>query len=205
VRPRRKVVVLAPLEDHISDWRMFLETRGQFRVLPALTLDAALEHLESESDCDLVVALRASRAMIQTLTYESGIRVLLVEDHPLNAELVRDLLEAEGLTVLHSATAEEALAVAGPLQPDLMLIDLALPGMDGLEATRRLKADPVTHDICAVVLTARAMKDDQEAALAHGCDAYMTKPLDTRTFAGKILDLLHARGAPHPRPPEKHP
>ena len=101
MRPRRKVVVLAPLEDHISDWRMFLETRGQFRVLPALTLDAALEHLESESDCDLVVALRASRAMIQTLTYESGIRVLLV-----------DCTEAEAMaTIAHRA------CVSGPELP----------------------------------------------------------------------------------------
>jgi two-component system cell cycle response regulator DivK len=123
-------------------------------------------------------------------------RVLLVEDHPLNVELVRDLLEAEGIVMLHSDTAEEALAIAGHEQPDLMLIDLALPGMDGLEATRLLKEDPATRGICIVVLTARAMKGDREAALAKGCDAYMTKPLDTRTFTRDILALLRARGLP---------
>jgi CheY-like chemotaxis protein len=123
-------------------------------------------------------------------------RILLVEDHPLNVELVRDLLESEGLAVLHSFTAEEALALATHSQPDLLLMDLALPGMDGLEAIRRLKSDPATQDICIVVLTARAMKGDRERALAQGCDAYMTKPLDTRTFARDILALLHARGGP---------
>jgi two-component system, cell cycle response regulator DivK len=129
----------------------------------------------------------------------SDYKVLLVEDHPLNVELVRDLLEAEGLVVLHSNTAEEALAIAGHEQPDLMLIDLALPGMDGLEATRLLKEDPATRGICVVVLTARAMKGDREMAMAKGCDAYMTKPLDTRTFTREILTLLRARGAPRRR------
>jgi two-component system cell cycle response regulator DivK len=126
----------------------------------------------------------------------SVFRVLLVEDHPLNVELVRDLLEAEGIVVLHCDTAEEALAIAGHEQPHLMLIDLALPGMDGLEATRLLKEDPATRDICVVVLTARAMKGDREAALAKGCDAYMTKPLDTRTFTSEIMALLRARDLP---------
>ncbi len=129
----------------------------------------------------------------------SGYRVLLIEDHPLNVELVRDLLEAEGIEVLQSDTAEEALAIAGDLQPDLILIDLALPGMDGLEATRLFKEDPATWGICVVVLTARAMKGDREAALAKGCDAYMTKPLDTRTFTRDILNLLRARGLPSRR------
>jgi two-component system, cell cycle response regulator DivK len=80
-----------------------------------------------------------------------------------------------------------------------MLIDLALPGMDGLEATRLLKEDPATRGICVVVLTARAMKGDREAAMAKGCDAYMTKPLDTRAFTRDILTLLRARGAPRRR------
>lgn len=125
----------------------------------------------------------------------SEYKILLVEDHPLNVELVRDLLEVEGIDILHSGTAEEALAIAEHEHPDLMLIDLALPGMDGLEATSRLKADPATRGICIVILTARAMKGDREAALARGCDAYMTKPLDTRTFTAEILTLLRTRGA----------
>jgi two-component system, cell cycle response regulator DivK len=132
----------------------------------------------------------------------SDYKVLLVEDHPLNVELVRDLLESEGIAMLHSGTAEEALAMAGQEHPDLMLIDLALPGMDGLEATRLLKADPATRSICVVVLTARAMKGDREAAMAKGCDAYMTKPLDTRTFTTEILTLLRARDGADPHDDE---
>jgi len=132
----------------------------------------------------------------------TGYRVLLIEDHPLNVELVRDLLESEGIAVVHAASAEEALGRVAGEQPDLALIDLALPGMDGLEATRRLKQDPEARGLCVVVLTARAMQSDREAALAHGADAYMTKPLDTRTFAREILALLRARGAPrHPPSP----
>jgi CheY-like chemotaxis protein len=124
-----------------------------------------------------------------------GYKVLLVEDHPLNVELVRDLLESEGITVVHTPSAEEALVLAVRERPDLVLIDVALPGMDGLEATGLLKADPATRDICVVVLTARAMKSDRDAALAQGCDAFMTKPLDTRKFGSEILALLRARGA----------
>jgi two-component system, cell cycle response regulator DivK len=134
-----------------------------------------------------------------------GYKVLLVEDHPLNAELVRDLLEPEGISVLHATTGEEALRLAPRLQSQLILIDLALPDMDGLEATRRLKTNPATRASCIVALTARAMKGDREMALAQGCDAYITKPLDTRTFAAEILALLRARGTPLHGPPEKDP
>ncbi len=134
---------------------------------------------------------------IDRATPPTPYRVLLVEDHPLNVELVRDLLEAEGVAVMFSTTAEEALAVASHEQPDLVLLDVTLPGMDGLEATRRLKADPTTADICVVVLTARAMKGDREAAFAVGCDAYLTKPLDTRTFGPQVLEMLHTRCEAH--------
>ena len=130
----------------------------------------------------------------------SGYKVLLVEDHPLNVELVRDLLESEGIAVVHKTSAEEALGAIGAEQPDLVLLDLALPGMDGLEATRRLKQAPATRDVCVVVLTARAMKSDREAALAQGADAYLTKPIDTRSFAREILALLRARDASGRRP-----
>jgi two-component system cell cycle response regulator DivK len=130
----------------------------------------------------------------------SGYAVLLVEDHPLNVELVRDLLESEGIAVEQVPSAEEALAKVAREPPDLVLLDLALPGMDGLEATRRLKGDPATRDVCVVVLTARAMTSDRDAAMARGADAFMTKPLDTRNFPREILALLRARGAPR-RPP----
>jgi two-component system cell cycle response regulator DivK len=139
------------------------------------------------------------------MTKNEGHRVLLVEDHPLNRELACDLLESAGLTVACSGSAEEALAMAALEPPDMILIDVTLPGMDGLEATRRLKTDPATWDICVVILTARAMKGDREAAIAAGCDLYLTKPLDTRTFAGEILALLHNQSDQRPSPPPAPP
>jgi len=127
----------------------------------------------------------------------AGYRVLVVEDHALNVELVRDLLEPEGVAVAHAASGEAALAMISRERPDLVLIDLTLPGMDGLEATRRMKEGP-TGGLRVVVVTARVMKSDRDAALAHGADAFLAKPLDTRTFARDILALLRAGGAPRP-------
>jgi two-component system cell cycle response regulator DivK len=132
-------------------------------------------------------------------------RVLLVEDHPLNRELACDLLESAGVSVICSGSAEEALALAALDPPDMILLDVTLPGMDGLEATRRLKTDPATWEICVVILTARAMKGDREEAIAAGCDLYLTKPLDTRTFAGEILALLRNQRAHRPLPPDRQP
>lgn len=116
--------------------------------------------------------------------------ILLVEDHAMNVELIRDLLSAEGREILHVTSAEEALELARRRRPDLILMDVALPGMDGLEATRILKASDATRDLCVVILTAHAMKGDEERGEAAGCDAYLTKPIDTRTFAQLIERLL---------------
>ena len=90
------------------------------------------------------------------------------------------LLLGEGYDVRTAGDAEEALAVLATFRPRLILMDLQLPGMDGLELTRRLKADPATRDIVIVALTAYAMKGDEERARAAGCDGYVTKPIDTR-------------------------
>jgi len=126
-----------------------------------------------------------------------ALNILVVEDHPLNLQLVRDLLEAEGYAVLHAGTAEEGLAIARKRLPALILMDISLPGMDGLAATRILKADPATQHIPVVALTAHAMKGDAERAFAGGADGYLTKPIDTRAFPRAIAELLHkARGGP---------
>jgi two-component system cell cycle response regulator DivK len=123
-------------------------------------------------------------------------RILLVEDHGLNVELIRDLLAGARWAVLHVTAAEEALLAVRNERPDLLLMDIALPGMDGLEATRILKSSPATRDLCIVILTARAMQGDEERARAAGCDAYLTKPIDTRTFAGTLERLLRPRRRP---------
>jgi CheY-like chemotaxis protein len=125
-----------------------------------------------------------------------GERILVIEDQPLNLELVRDLLEMGGYAVLQAATAEEGLALARTAQPDLILMDISLPGMDGLTATRRLKEDPATQQIPVVALTAHAMRGDQEKAQAAGCAGYLTKPVDTRTFVPQVGNYLEGSGKP---------
>lgn len=123
-------------------------------------------------------------------------RILVIEDTPANLELVKILLESAGHTVLSAPAAEPGLLLAASERPDLILMDLSLPGMNGLEATRRLKADPVTARIPVAALTAHAMQGDEETARAAGCSAYLTKPIDTRTFVERIADLLFIRQNP---------
>lgn len=134
----------------------------------------------------------------------TGYKILLVDDDPLSVELLRDLLAWHGIAVVHAPAAEEGLALAARERPDLVMIDLSLPGMNGLDATRLLKQDPATRRVPVVMVSARAMKGDRQAALAQGCDAYLTKPLDTRTLAGEILALLRARGGPRRPSPAGH-
>jgi len=120
--------------------------------------------------------------------------VLLVEDHPLNMELAADVLRAAGLTILEATTALDGIRMAGEHQPDLVLLDMRLPDLSGLEAVRRLRADPDTASIPVVALTAQAMKGDEQAAREAGCVGYITKPINTRTFPGEVEHFLPADG-----------
>jgi CheY-like chemotaxis protein len=113
-------------------------------------------------------------------------RVLIVEDNPLNMELVTDLLESAGWHVFQAQTGGEALRLAETCSPDLVLMDLSLPGMDGLTATKRLRANPATRHLPIIALTAHAMKEDEPTALQAGCDGYLTKPLNTRTLVAEL-------------------
>ena len=117
-------------------------------------------------------------------------RILIVEDTPLNLELASDILEAAGFTVLQATSAEAGLELARQDRPDLILMDIRLPGMDGHAAVRELRDDPATRRIPVVALTAQAMKGDGDAALAAGFDGYLTKPIDTRTFARSVEQFL---------------
>lgn len=116
--------------------------------------------------------------------------VLIVDDTPVNLKLVRVLLSRQGFDVRTANTAEEALEMAQSFRPQLVLADIQLPGMDGLEMTRRLKAAPETRDTIVLALTAFAMKGDEEKAFEAGCDGYITKPIDTRTFPDLIRKYL---------------
>ncbi len=116
--------------------------------------------------------------------------VLIVDDNPMNMKLVRVLLTGEGYEVRTAADALEALDILKEWRPLLILMDIQLPGIDGLELTRRLKADSATDQIIIIGLTAYAMKGDEERILAAGCDAYIAKPIDTRTLPGIIATLI---------------
>ena len=119
--------------------------------------------------------------------------VLVVDDSPDNLVLTQFLLETDGFEVLTAENAEQALDVLRACRPELILMDVQLPGMDGLTLTRKLRADPAWSDVVIVALTAYAMKGDEENALAAGCDGYITKPIDTRTFASIVRDHMKVR------------
>src|SRR5579872_3754316 len=121
-----------------------------------------------------------------------GAPILIVDDNPLNVKLVRVVLLTSGYEVRTCADAESALEALQSYRPDAILMDIQLPGMDGLELTRRLKADPETRDITIIALTAYAMKGDEEKARAAGCDGYLTKPIDTRALPTLIASLLES-------------
>lgn len=116
--------------------------------------------------------------------------ILIVDDNVTNLKLAAQVLELEGCRVLRAGDADEARAAMQAQRPDLVLMDIALPGMDGLELTRLFKADPMLDGLPIVALSAFAMKGDEEKALASGCDGYITKPIDTRTFAAQVRSYL---------------
>jgi len=123
-------------------------------------------------------------------------RILVIEDTPMNLELATILLTAAGYVVLAAPDAETGIELARREQPDLILMDISLPGMDGLTATRALKADPATQTIPVVALTAHAMEGDAKLAREAGCYAYLTKPIETRAFAGRIAAFLETSRLP---------
>jgi two-component system cell cycle response regulator DivK len=117
-------------------------------------------------------------------------KVLLIEDNATNMELAIFLLQSAGHTVLSAADAEAGLTLAREEQPQLILMDIQLPGMDGLEATALLKKDRRTHDIPVIALTALAMKGDEERIRAAGCDGYIAKPMRYQDFLATVAGQL---------------
>ena len=116
--------------------------------------------------------------------------IMIVEDNAKNMKLVRDVLEQSGFRTLEAGTAEEGLELVSSNRPDLILMDIELPGMDGFEAVGRLKADPVTAEIPVCAVTAFAMSDDRERCLRAGFDGYLSKPIDVARFPGQVRELL---------------
>lgn len=120
--------------------------------------------------------------------------VLVIEDHPLNLKLVRDVLDHAGYRVLEAGDAEHGIALARDEAPDLVLMDVQLPGIDGVEALGRLRADASTASIPVVALTALAMKDDRERFMAAGFDGYLEKPVSVPALAGQVAALIGEAG-----------
>ncbi len=119
--------------------------------------------------------------------------ILVVEDNPMNLELVSDILEAQGYRVIQAAEGRQALELARERMPELILMDIQLPEMDGLEVTRLLKNDPATRDLKIVALTAHAMRGDEERVREAGCSGYIAKPINTRDFVKLIASYLEDR------------
>ncbi len=117
-------------------------------------------------------------------------RILVVEDHEENRRIMRDLLNAAGYEMLEAHTGEEGVARAESERPDLILMDIQLPGLDGYEATRRIKAIPALRAIPIIAVTSYALSGDDRKALAAGCDAYVTKPFSPRALLAKIREYV---------------
>jgi two-component system cell cycle response regulator DivK len=117
-------------------------------------------------------------------------RILAIEDHEENRRLLRDLLTSFGYELIEALTGEEGVSAAETERPDLILMDIQLPGMDGYETTRRIKGDPNLRHIPVIAVTSYALSGDDVKALEAGCDAYVTKPFDPAELLAKIQEFL---------------
>jgi CheY-like chemotaxis protein len=117
--------------------------------------------------------------------------ILVIEDNKLNMKLVRSLLKMSSYVMVEAGDAETGIKVAREKKPDLILMDIQLPGMDGLSATKILKADQSLKDTMIIALTSHAMEGDDKKVREAGCDGYITKPIDTRNFLQTVTDYLH--------------
>ena len=117
-------------------------------------------------------------------------RILVIEDQEDNRQIVRDLVTASGYELIEATTGEEGVEAAARERPDLILMDIQLPGIDGYEVTRRIKADPKLSKIPIIAVTSYALSGDDKKAFAAGCDGYVTKPYSPRLLLAKIREYL---------------
>ncbi len=126
----------------------------------------------------------------------AGELILIVEDNEKNRKLVRDVLQVKGYQTIETETAEQGLKLALGNSPSLILMDIQLPGMDGITALKQLRADPKTANIPVIAITASAMTHNRETMLAEGFDGYQTKPISVNDFLEEVRRVLDARGKP---------
>jgi two-component system cell cycle response regulator DivK len=117
-------------------------------------------------------------------------RILIVEDQEDNRKILRDLLTSVGYELVEATTGEEGVALAETARPDLILMDIQLPGLDGYEATRRIKANPALRQIPVIAVTSYALSGDEVKAREAGCDAYVSKPFSPRALLAKVREFL---------------
>lgn len=122
----------------------------------------------------------------------SGELILIVEDNEKNRKLVRDILQVKGYQTIESETAEEGIKLALDQSPTLILMDIQLPGIDGITALKQLRADPKTKIIPVIAITASAMTHNRKTMLAEGFDGYQTKPIGVKDFLGEVERVLKA-------------
>jgi two-component system cell cycle response regulator DivK len=120
----------------------------------------------------------------------TGQRILVIEDNPKNMKLVRDVLEFSGFEVLQATSGEDGVRLAGATPVDLVLMDLQLPGIDGTEALRQIRAGARNQDVPVVAVTASAMPDDRARAIASGFDGYVEKPISARALPQQVRDFM---------------
>ena len=126
-------------------------------------------------------------------------RILVIEDHEDNRRILRDLLTSAGYEPIEAVTGEEGVALAETHHPDLILMDIQLPGLDGYEATRRIKANPTLRHIPVIAVTSYALSGDEAKAKEVGCDGYVAKPFSPRALLAKVREYLPAGSAGDPR------
>jgi len=124
----------------------------------------------------------------------AGELILIVEDNDKNRKLVRDVLTFKGYEVIESETGEEGVRLAQERRPTLVLMDIRLPGIDGVEALRRLRAEETTRGISVMAMTASVMSEDRQKIMAAGFDAYQSKPINVTEFVAAVAQLLERRG-----------
>ena len=125
----------------------------------------------------------------------AGELILIVEDNEKNRKLLRDVLQFKGYQTVETETAEEGIRLAQESQPALILMDIQLPGIDGITALKQLRADPRTEKIPIIAVTASAMTHNRETMLAEGFDGYQTKPISLKEFLGEVERVLATRGS----------
>jgi two-component system, cell cycle response regulator DivK len=126
----------------------------------------------------------------------TGQRILVVEDNERNLKLIRDVLQFAGYEIVEASSGEQGVALAQACDPDLVLMDLQLPQMDGMEALRLLRESARTRDVPVVAVTAFAMKEDRERAFGAGFDGYLEKPISIRALPEQVRGFLDGKGSP---------